>query len=346
MRSHAEHGNTMKTLPAMTPASDSPTSPALTRQPRRNALRKGLTVVSLCVAIIYICSVVFNRLWLFELMTHYRVQLATVMVPLAIALLATRRSIWGWSFSAFAASAVVSCIALGVPVSQPAAGKTLLRIMSANVYTANSRYTDFLNLVGEVNPDILAIVEYTKHWDKELTSLHNEYLHRVTLPRKHGFGIALFSKQPLRNVEAVWLLKYFDGPTIFCDVDVDGSPLSVIALHTISPLSIQRFTARNTQFEALARRIKDDQRPRVVLGDFNATTWSPYLTDLLRAGELRDSRQGIGLLPTWPQFFWPMLISIDHAFVSQEICVHRRWVERDIGSDHFPIVVDISISPR
>ena len=320
--------------------------PAVRLPKTRSALHQATLAASVCVAVVYISSVAFNRIWCFELMSHFRVQWAALMIPLAVALLATRRRYWGWAFALLTASAIWSSVASGIPVSQPRSGTTRLRIMSANVLTANPHSADFERLVETVNPDILAIMEYTQDWDSKLTNIQAKFPYAVTRPRTSGFGIALYSKRPLHNVEATSLLKYFDGPTIFCDVDIDGQSLSIVAIHTISPISSLRFEARNEQLRILARRIGDDPRPRIVVGDFNATTWSPYLQDFLRTGQLRDSRQGFGLQPTWPQFFWPMFIPIDQAFVSQHIHVHRRWVEGDIGSDHYPIVVEISIEPR
>lgn len=331
----------------MSPVNEPPPSGDSIKPTRRHLrIEQLLLAGSVLLAAIYVTSVLLNRMWIFDLLTHFRVQLAIVMSPLAIGLLLKRRTIWRWSFALFAASAVWSCVEVMIPAQQPQRGGTILRVMSANLLTANSRYEDFERLVTEVNPDMLALIEYTKSWDANLTRTRANYPYSIVLPRAHGFGIAIYSKLPLLNVESEPLLKFFDCPTIFCDVQVDGQRLSVIAIHTISPLTALRFSGRNTQFDGLLQKIKDDPRPRVVIGDFNATTWSSYVQDLLREAPLRDSRQGLGFLPTWPQFFWPMLIPIDHAFVSPQIHVHRRSVECDIGSDHFPIVIDFSISPN
>ena len=40
-------------------------------------------------------------------------------------------------------------------------------------------------------------------------------------------------------------------------------------------------------------------------------------------------------------FLGAMRITIDHALVSREVQVHDRHVGPSIGSDHFPIVIDI-----
>lgn len=310
----------------------------------RETFWRTVLLASICSGGLYVASSLLNRLWLFELMTHFRVQMAVVMVPLAVALLCRRRSPWSIAFTVFAASAVWSVASIATPSSQPEPGSSVLRLMSANVLLVNSHFDEFIQLVEDVDPDLLLVVEYTKQWDAKLASIRDAYPFAERYPRTHGFGMALFSKRPLHNVQAESLLDYFDAPSISCEVDVDGKRLSVVALHAISPLSSFRFDARNEQYVVLARKLGIATSARVVFGDFNATTWSPFIADFLRSTGLRDSRQGFGLQPTWPQFSWPMRIPIDHAFVSPQIHVHDRWVERDIGSDHFPIVVDVSVS--
>jgi endonuclease/exonuclease/phosphatase (EEP) superfamily protein YafD len=304
-----------------------------------------LVALSIGLACVFIGGFVFGCWWLFELTTHFRLQLAVVMAPTAALLLLIRRSIWSWAFVLFTCAAVWSVAEIAFSPSQPAAGQERLRILTANVLLTNSELEPFLQLVQRVNPDVLVIVEYTPAWDQQRERWSAEFPHSERHPRKHGFGIAVFSKKPLLNVWADSLLGNVDAPQISFDVVLDRQSVSITAVHAVSPLSQFRFFARNEQLAAWAMKLKDGPRYQVVVGDFNSTTWSPYLRQFLRETGLRDSRQGSGLWPTWPQFCWPMMIPIDHAFVSDNVHVHRRWVESDIGSDHFPIVLDISLTP-
>jgi endonuclease/exonuclease/phosphatase (EEP) superfamily protein YafD len=242
------------------------------------------------------------------------------------------------------ASAIWSWASLFLPSPQPAAGSTKIRILSANVLMANQRLDDFLQLVADVDPDVVVILEYTKRWDRRLSTFHEQFPYSATRPQNDGFGIGLFSKRPLHDVETLNVLEFFEAPAICCAIDVEGQRCAVTALHAVSPLSAARFDLRNEQLRKLAARI-GVTGPRIVVGDFNATTWSPFMADFLKATRLRDSRQGYGLQISWPQFCWPLSIPIDHALVSDEIHVHRRWVEYDIGSDHFPIVIEASLAP-
>ncbi len=301
-------------------------------------------VVSVAVAAIYLASVVLGRFWPFELLTHFRLQIAVVMLALAVVLLLSRRGLWKWAFGCFTVPVIWSVIAIQLPMDQPPTGNERLRVMSANILNSNLRASDFEHLVAELDPDVLVILEYTFRWDQQLTSVKAQFPYSVISPRNYGFGIAIFSKRPLRNVEEILLDDSVDVPTLFCEIEVSGQKVGLAAVHTLSPITRSRFASRNKQLHNLARRVATDNRPQIVAGDFNSTTWSPYVADFLRDSRLHDSRAGFGLQTSWPQFNWLMLIPIDHAFVSREFHIHRRWVERDIGSDHYPIVLDISLT--
>ena len=58
-------------------------------------------VASLAVAAIYLASVFLGRFWPFELLTHFRLQIAVVMLALAVVLLLSRRGLWKWPFGFF-----------------------------------------------------------------------------------------------------------------------------------------------------------------------------------------------------------------------------------------------------
>jgi len=81
------------------------------------------------------------------------------------------------------------------------------------------------------------------------------------------------------------------------------------------------------------------------MGDLNATPWSPYYRQLLKGSGLRNTRQGFGILPTWPS--WSLLdglrIPIDHCLVSSTIEVIDIKTAQIKGSDHLSLVIDIAV---
>ena len=89
--------------------------------------------------------------------------------------------------------------------------------------------------------------------------------------------------------------------------------------------------------------VKELNQPAVLLGDLNITPWSPYFKDFIQVTGLQESRKGLGLYPTWPTWLPPLRIPIDHSLISIGITVQAFSLGHDIGSDHFPVILDFSI---
>jgi endonuclease/exonuclease/phosphatase (EEP) superfamily protein YafD len=303
-----------------------------------------LRFAGLALSTSFVLTLILARLWPFELFSHYRAQFATALLLSALILMATKCKRLAIVNALLGLIAVWPVLWFYIPARQPPAGNQYLRLMSANVLNSNVSKEPFERLVREIDPDVLVIVEYTHVWDGKLSGTKAHFPYRAECPRPHGFGIAVYSKWPLENVEEFNYGSDVDAPSILCEMILGTRRIQIAAVHTLSPLSRNRFEIRNSQLRNLAIRVKSNPNPHIVAGDFNATTWSPFIRDFLQSTGLRDSRAGFGPQPSWPTFFKPMLIPIDHAFVSAEFRVLRCWVERDIGSDHFPIVVDMSLN--
>src|SRR5262249_38286126 len=75
--------------------------------------------------------------------------------------------------------------------------------------------------------------------------------------------------------------------------------------------------------------------------DLNTTAGSPHFAEFLRVSGLRDSRFGFGPQPSWPTWS-PLRLTIDHAFLSADLAVAGRRPGPDIGSDHYPLILDLA----
>jgi endonuclease/exonuclease/phosphatase family metal-dependent hydrolase len=51
----------------------------------------------------------------------------------------------------------------------------------------------------------------------------------------------------------------------------------------------------------------------------------------------------MGLQWSWPVGLWPLALPIDHCLVSEKVEVVDRWMGPDVGSDHYPLVVDVRL---
>ncbi len=136
---------------------------------------------------------------------------------------------------------------------------------------------------------------------------------------------------------------YFSQYAIIARLEIDGRPFHIIAAHVLAPTKKSYFDLRNKHLRDLAQTARALEGPVMLIGDLNITPWSPYFEDLIRESHLLDGRKGFGLQPTWPVQLAFMGIPIDHCLVSPSVAIQQWSRGPDIGSDHFPIIVDFSI---
>ena len=160
--------------------------------------------------------------------------------------------------------------------------------------------------------------------------------------RDDNFGIGLFSKIPPNSMT----VQYFgevDVPSILASLSIKNKSLDVLFTHPVPPVSQSYFNWRNEQLSEIASLRSQFNENLVVVGDLNTTSWSHHFKDFIEKMKLRDSREGYGLQISWPAMFPFLGITIDHCLVSRNILVLNRKIGPDIGSDHYPVYIELGI---
>jgi len=279
--------------------------------------------------------------WFLDLFSHFPVQLGAGALICVCAAWLTRDGLA--VRGAIAVAVVNTMVALPQLVYWPTAearGSGPIRLVHANVNYNNREFEDALEFFRETEPDILLIQEVSPAWKAALEPLTARLPYVFDEHSTRRFGITLMSRFPI-DAETVRFARR--NASIVARVDVGGRTLQLISTHPFSPVTPRRARSRNTQLDSIAAWVRDSQMATVVIGDLNTTPWSHAFRELVATSGLHDSSRGMGAQWSWPAPYWPFAIPIDHCLVSEQVRVLDRRMGRSIGSDHLPLVVDISL---
>jgi endonuclease/exonuclease/phosphatase (EEP) superfamily protein YafD len=237
-----------------------------------------------------------------------------------------------------------------VPYAMPGAvhaqpERSSLRFLAANLNFRNRDYRGALALIEAEQPDVVALMEVDAAWIGALGDLHDRYPHSFAWPEEGAYGIALFSRYPVRELDGS---PYREGgvqTAARVGIDVNEKEVILTLAHMKAPTSPGHAALRNRQIAAIAEMIgRDSGREHILIGDLNTTPWSPQYRPLEETAGLRNAARGRGYSPTWPAGFGLMGIPIDHVLTSGGIEVLQFRRGASFGSDHLPIVADLAVT--
>jgi endonuclease/exonuclease/phosphatase (EEP) superfamily protein YafD len=270
----------------------------------------------------------------------------TAPAVLASALLASgflilRRRRW-----AAASGAVVALLLAAVwpqwfpPGAKPEAGAPSVRLYSANLWARNADVEAIAASIQAADADIVVLIEVGDAPAAQLDQLLAAYPHRVGTPR---------IDRPSGPARSVIASRY---PVVAVRDRPDGlhavgatvrSPLgrlNVVGVHLTRPWPFQEQWGQIEQAMALGGIRANLSGPVVVVGDFNSVSSA-------RIGRLVQREAGLipapGFPGTWPSALPAAItVTIDQVYRSPDLAVIRRKLGRPNGSDHRPVVTEIT----
>jgi len=279
--------------------------------------------------------------WFCELVSHFRLQYTAGLLVCAPFLFLTGDVRGATLAAGVALTNVWFLLPLYVRIRQPPGGQAL-RLVTANVSSLNRSHGKLQQLVDAIDPDVMVLQEVNERWLEVLGDFNGRCPCVKTVVLPGGFGLALYTRLPVERAEIIQPAP--DGlPSVFAQLHLGDQRLIVVGTHPMAPVLPVYAELRNRQLTALAQFISQQTDSVILVGDLNTTPWSWVFQDFLRTAGLRDSRLGFGLQRSWPVGSRILRIPIDHCLVSPAIAVRKRRVGPDIGSDHYPIIIDIAI---
>jgi endonuclease/exonuclease/phosphatase (EEP) superfamily protein YafD len=309
-------------------------------------VKKTVTLGGLCDVIVFLAlaSTWLGSLgrygWVFDLMSHFRLQhlIACVLVMLYALL---RRRTWLVLISLISvlwnAQIIHAFHQTAEVVNSP--GEKALRVITFNVLTENKNHVAAIDHVLKTDADIICLLEVDETWHPNLEPLRVKYPHRVEELFHGNFGIACYTRLPLKSSEVrrftIWQL-----PTLVLNLDHLGRPLTFIATHPEPPLGGVNAHEWRKQLSDIGSLVAGLSGEVIVAGDFNATPWCEGMR-LLRETSGLDFHS---VAPVWPPTWGlnlPMMIPIDHVLTKRGLTIQKRTLGPETGSDHRSVTVEI-----
>jgi endonuclease/exonuclease/phosphatase (EEP) superfamily protein YafD len=282
--------------------------------------------------------------WLLELFSHFRLQYIVILFAATLIYGLQRR--WSWSAAALLLCGinvppVVEVFQLSNDASATDDAAPLV-LISVNLNSQNEDVSAVLDFSRTEQPDVLVLQEFTFRWATDLAALENEFPHHFQWPQEDMFGLAVYSRWPLTDAQAIALGD--STPALNMKITTPQGLLQVIAVHLRPPMTGLWAAERAAQFRHLAELAAVSQLPLAVLGDFNATPWSPNFRHWTVTSQLQQGPRGGRLAYTWPvamPIFW---IPIDACVVNEKLMITSQRRGTPIGSDHYPLITSVQLT--
>jgi endonuclease/exonuclease/phosphatase (EEP) superfamily protein YafD len=284
--------------------------------------------------------------WGFELLSHLRVQFAVGAAIFAVFFLVRRVHVE-------AVIAVILIVINIIPlfpylIGSPAAlagdENARLRVMTFNLHQEQADLGALRHLIRREKPDFVLITEFRTPPARFLRDLDDILPYRTGSPRAGLFRLLLLSRLPIAAARlhkpSLSFLPVLEAR--LCRGSTDC--FTLLGLHAARPSPAEPTGWRDAMLAFVAARAAASRDGRViVIGDLNATPWSPVLKRVMKIGGLRDAAIGSPFRSTWTSRFPLLGLPLDQVLIGRAVGINSRRVAESIGSDHFPVIADLTL---
>lgn len=236
------------------------------------------------------------------------------------------------------------------PAAGPAEGFPL-RVMAANLLIDNPETERLADYTAQMQPDVILSEETSPHWQEALVDF-------AELPFESGRDLKLhndmklLSRYPIVSEKVVEDQERFPSlirhPIRF-EIALPDRHLVLYATHPDTPRRPWQWEQRNLYLALLAEAVNGERAGTAVIvaGDWNTPSWSPFLRDFFEKTGLRSTESRWWPAPTRFSTRFGSIVAlgmpIDHIAVSPGIGLSAFRTGPKFGSNHVPIVADVTI---
>jgi endonuclease/exonuclease/phosphatase (EEP) superfamily protein YafD len=234
-----------------------------------------------------------------------------------------------------------------VQESRAATPQSTIRVLFANVLMENRDAAKLKAMIAEAAPDLVLAVEADAWWRGQLGYLRKTHPHAVEHPRDNTYGMLLYSRLQLVDPQVKFLVQD-DIPSIHARLRLAGGheiELRCVHPRPPAPQEAAESTERDAELLIVGKDLKRRDAPAIVLGDLNDVAWSRTNYEFQDISGLLDPRIGRGFYHTFHAKYPFIRYPLDHCFHSKHFRLVRFQRLGYFGSDHFPVLIELSYEP-
>ena len=324
----------------------------------KNTLRFFLYLILIGFTLPFVLGYVNSIHPLFDSFSHFRIHLLLGILPLLLLLAFLHEKIIAFSYLLLIGLGAFYLYAITQPFNLESVdhNKThLLKHLQFNLSFRNKHIETFKTYLKEYKPDVVTLQEVTPAHREALQKLmgspfsfdfsttypyvsreQGAYPYQIYCDFQMVGGVAILSKYPFNKEKSICMKGQ---GLVLAQINIKHQTINVASIHTYWPYPYEQ----PKQIENIKEVFYDIQPPTLIAGDFNAVAWSHSVKEIEKASNTKvvnGLRWTLSLekqVPFIPNFKLP----IDQVLVSKELEVRKIFVEKDLGSDHFPVVSEI-----
>jgi endonuclease/exonuclease/phosphatase (EEP) superfamily protein YafD len=307
-----------------------------------------LAIPAVGLAVVSLAAFFGEWIWWLDVLANFRAQYAMALAVLGVLAMMSKWRRIGYGVLGVAAINLLVVLPLYVGSPGPSeATAPSIRVMSFNLLSTNESFSEVIEYIEVTDPDLVLLHEASRPWEVAFESAGLDY--EIIRPRSDNL---IFGTLVLVRGEDVKGVSFGFAEAQPRAVEIKYRPtgwpeeVSVLSTHPLAPTEKERAALRNAQLAFAGDWATAQEGAFLVVGDFNATPWSSPFREILASAELRNSQIGFGLQSSFPATsMFVMRVPIDHLLHSPALNVRDRRLGPALGSDHFPLLVDLELTP-